>query len=214
MCEGTQTGITGAPHVGAGKVFIGYNGSDTGVRGSLVAFDANTGKEAWRFWTVPGDPSKGFESKALETASKTWAGDKWWEVGGGDVGIRSRMILHWPRNFGTAGAEPEILFGDKAITGSGDGTGCWVRRCGESGQRRITCGTTRPALPTITENMHPAGGWSGGGSGTGDDGAEEWVLLRAGCKERRVARSEADCEGELGKLGGSEDRTCGGSARA
>src|SRR5450631_2940429 len=50
----TQTGITGAPRVGSGKVFIGYNGSDTGVRGSVVAFDANTGKLAWRFWNVPG----------------------------------------------------------------------------------------------------------------------------------------------------------------
>src|SRR6185436_10455888 len=57
VCDATQTGITGAPHVGKGKVFIGYNGSDTGVRGSVAAFDAETGKEAWRFWTVPGDPA-------------------------------------------------------------------------------------------------------------------------------------------------------------
>jgi quinohemoprotein ethanol dehydrogenase len=115
VCDGSQTGITGAPHVGKGKVFIGYNGSDTGVRGSLVAFDAATGKEAWRFWTVPGDPAKGFESKALETAAKTWSGDKWWDVGGGDVWD---PITYDPSSglviFGTAGAEPEELFGDKA----------------------------------------------------------------------------------------------------
>ena len=67
------------------KIFIGYNGSDDDVRGSLVAFDAETGKEAWRFWTVPGDPAKGFESKALEMAAKTWTGKKWWRVGGGAV---------------------------------------------------------------------------------------------------------------------------------
>lgn len=77
VCDASQTGITGAPHVGNGKVFIGYNGSDTGVRGSVVAFDAGTGKQAWRFWTVPGDPAAGFESKALEMAAKTWSGDKW-----------------------------------------------------------------------------------------------------------------------------------------
>jgi quinohemoprotein ethanol dehydrogenase len=115
VCDGSQTGITGAPHVGAGKVFIGYNGSDTGVRGSLVAFDAATGKQAWRFWTVPGDPANGFESKALEAAAKTWSGDKWWEVGGGDVWD---PITYDPETglviFGTAGAEPESLFGDKA----------------------------------------------------------------------------------------------------
>lgn len=115
VCDGAITGITGAPHAGNGKVFIGYNGSDTGVRGSLVAFDAATGKEAWRFWTVPGDPSKGFESKALEAAAKTWSGDKWWEVGGGDVWD---PITYDPSSglviFGTAGATPEELFGDKA----------------------------------------------------------------------------------------------------
>lgn len=115
VCDGSQTGITGAPHVAKGKVFIGYNGSDIGVRGSVVAFDAETGKQAWRFWTVPGDPSKGFESKALEMAAKTWAGDKWWEIGGGDVWD---PITYDPATgfliFGTAGATPEPLFGDNA----------------------------------------------------------------------------------------------------
>jgi quinohemoprotein ethanol dehydrogenase len=85
VCEGLQTGITGAPHVAKGKILMGFNGSDDGVRGALVAYDAETGKEAWRFWTVPGDPSKPFESKALEVAAKTWRGDRWWRIGGGDV---------------------------------------------------------------------------------------------------------------------------------
>jgi quinohemoprotein ethanol dehydrogenase len=86
VCEDTtQTGITGAPTVGGGKVFIGYNGSDSGVRGSMVAFDANTGKLAWRFWNTPGDPAKGFENKALAMAAKTWSGDRWWEAGGASV---------------------------------------------------------------------------------------------------------------------------------
>ena len=85
ICDPAVTGTTGAPHVAKGKVFIGYNGSDDDVRGSLVAFDAETGKEAWRFWTVPGDPAKGFETKALEMAAKTWTGKEWWRFGGGDV---------------------------------------------------------------------------------------------------------------------------------
>jgi PQQ-dependent dehydrogenase (methanol/ethanol family) len=85
ICDPAQTGTTGAPHVGKGKVFIGYNGADDEIRGSLVAFDAETGKEAWRFWTVPGDPAHGFESKALERAAKTWVGKDWWKVGGGEV---------------------------------------------------------------------------------------------------------------------------------
>jgi quinohemoprotein ethanol dehydrogenase len=85
VCEPAQTGITGAPHVAKGKILMGFNGSDDGVRGALVAYDAETGKEAWRFWTVPGDPSKPFESKALEMAAKTWSGEGWWRIGGGDV---------------------------------------------------------------------------------------------------------------------------------
>jgi quinohemoprotein ethanol dehydrogenase len=113
--DATQTGITGAPTVGDGKVFIGYNGSDTGVRGSLVAFDANTGKLAWRFWNVPGDPSKGFENTALRMAAKTWQGDHWWEAGGGDVWD---SITYDPTTkyviYGTAGATPNDLFGDRA----------------------------------------------------------------------------------------------------
>ena len=72
----TQTGVTGAPQVADGKVFIGYNGSDSGVRGSIVAFDANTGKLAWRFWNTPGDPSKGFENEALEMAAEDLVGRK------------------------------------------------------------------------------------------------------------------------------------------
>ncbi len=78
-------GISGAPRVAVGKVFIGYSGSDEQVRGSIAAFDAHTGKELWRFWTVPGDPSKGLESKALEMAAKTWSGPQWWQQGGGAV---------------------------------------------------------------------------------------------------------------------------------
>lgn len=86
VCEDTtQTGVTGAPMVGGGKVFIGYNGSDSGVRGSLVAFDANTGKLAWRFWNTPGDPARGFDNEALAMAAKTWSGDRWWEAGGASV---------------------------------------------------------------------------------------------------------------------------------
>ncbi|MHA8095696.1 PQQ-dependent dehydrogenase, methanol/ethanol family [Aquirufa antheringensis] len=74
--------ITGAPRVYDGKVIIGNSGADLGVRGYVTAYDAEDGKEAWRFWTVPGDPKKGFESKAMEDAAKTWKGE-WWKIGGG-----------------------------------------------------------------------------------------------------------------------------------
>ena len=74
--------ITGAPRVAKGKVFIGNAGADLGVRGYVSAYDAETGKFLWRFHTVPGDPSKGFENEAMERAAKTWTGE-WWKLGGG-----------------------------------------------------------------------------------------------------------------------------------
>ena len=70
--------ITMAPRVAKGKVFIGGSGGEFGVRGWIAAYDAETGKEVWRFWTVPGDPAKGFETPAqLEQAAKTWDGECW-----------------------------------------------------------------------------------------------------------------------------------------
>jgi quinohemoprotein ethanol dehydrogenase len=74
--------ITGAPRIVKGKVIIGNGGAEFGVRGYITAYDAMTGEQQWRFYTVPGDPSKPFESKAMEMAAKTWAGD-WWKYGGG-----------------------------------------------------------------------------------------------------------------------------------
>jgi alcohol dehydrogenase (cytochrome c)/quinohemoprotein ethanol dehydrogenase len=74
--------ITGAPRVVKGMVLIGNGGAEYGMRGYVTAYDADTGKQVWRFYTVPGDPSKPFESPALEKAAKTWQGE-WWKLGGG-----------------------------------------------------------------------------------------------------------------------------------
>jgi quinohemoprotein ethanol dehydrogenase len=75
--------ITGAPRVAKGKVFIGNGGAEYGVRGYVTAYDSETGEQVWRFFTVPGDPSLGFEDPAMEMAAKTWKGTNWWEFGGG-----------------------------------------------------------------------------------------------------------------------------------
>ena len=114
--EGMGPGITGAPRVGGGRVYIGYAGSDTAVRGSIVAFDAGTGEELWRFWTVPGDPANGFENDALEMASRTWSGG-WAQSGGGAVwdGIRYDPVTGLVI-FGTASTLPLNV----ALRGPGD----------------------------------------------------------------------------------------------
>jgi len=75
--------ITGAPIVVKGKVIIGNGGAEYGVRGYVSAYDVNTGKMVWRFYTVPGDPKLPPENAAMAKAAKTWSGDKWLEFGGG-----------------------------------------------------------------------------------------------------------------------------------
>ncbi len=78
--------ITGAPRVYAGKVLIGNGGAEMDVRGYVTAYDAETGKQDWRFYTVPGDPAKMPEGAASDSvmpmAAKTWTGE-WWKTGGG-----------------------------------------------------------------------------------------------------------------------------------
>lgn len=74
--------LTMAPRVAKGKVIIGAAGGDRPTRGFFDAYDAATGRRAWRFYTVPGDPSKPFENAAMKKAAETW--DKeWWKHGGG-----------------------------------------------------------------------------------------------------------------------------------
>ena len=51
-----------APRIAKGKVIVGPAGGDRPTRGFFAAYDAETGHEVWRFYTVPGDPAKGFES--------------------------------------------------------------------------------------------------------------------------------------------------------
>ena len=70
----TNYSITMAPRVAKGMMFVGGSGGEFGVRGWIAAYDAETGKEVWRFWTVPGDPAKPTtrSDPALKKAMATW----------------------------------------------------------------------------------------------------------------------------------------------
>jgi len=81
--------VTGPPCAFDGRIVIGHASSEFGpapgyvsIRGYVTAYDAENGRRLWRFFTVPGNPAKGFETKAMEMAAKTWSG-KWWKDGGG-----------------------------------------------------------------------------------------------------------------------------------
>lgn len=66
-------GATSAPLVVKDEVIVGTSGGDSGVRGFLAAFDAATGNEKWRFWTIPAPGELGSES---------WPGDAYLHGGG------------------------------------------------------------------------------------------------------------------------------------
>ncbi|HEV3198742.1 MAG TPA: PQQ-dependent dehydrogenase, methanol/ethanol family [Bryobacteraceae bacterium] len=67
--------ITHAPLIVKDKVIVGTAGGEYGIRGFIAAYDVRTGKEAWRFYTIPGPGEPGHE---------TWAGDSW-KTGGASV---------------------------------------------------------------------------------------------------------------------------------
>ena len=69
----TGHSITAAPLVVEDKVIVGISGGEAGIRGFLDAYDAKTGKQVWRFWTIPAPGEPG---------SETWAGDSWKNGGG------------------------------------------------------------------------------------------------------------------------------------
>jgi alcohol dehydrogenase (cytochrome c) len=69
--------LTHAPLVVKDKVIVGTAGGEFGIRGFIAAYDVRTGKEVWRFYTVPGPGEAGHE---------TWGGDSW-KTGGASVWV-------------------------------------------------------------------------------------------------------------------------------
>ncbi|MCQ9374606.1 PQQ-dependent dehydrogenase, methanol/ethanol family [Methyloversatilis sp. XJ19-13] len=75
--------ISGYPTAFRDLVIIGNGGSEFGGgRGFVSAYHIDTGKPAWKFYVVPGNPADGFEDETQAMAAKTWKGE-WWKKGGG-----------------------------------------------------------------------------------------------------------------------------------
>nr|WP_279538654.1 hypothetical protein [Pseudomonas brassicae] len=83
--------ITGAPRVVKGKVIIGNGGAEYGVRGFVSAYDAVSGKLAWRFYTVPGDPALPYEHPELREAARPGRA-----INTGSLGVAARCGTAWP----------------------------------------------------------------------------------------------------------------------
>ena len=105
---------TGAVYIAGDLAVIGNSGADMdkgGVRGYVSAYDVETGKLAWRFYTVPGAPGQPPEDPAMALAAKTWNRHRAPEYkGGGTVwdgfAYDSDLKLVY---FGTANAAPYDL---------------------------------------------------------------------------------------------------------
>jgi quinohemoprotein ethanol dehydrogenase len=82
VTEESKNTITGAPLVYDGRVLIGNGGADWNARGYVTAYDALSGKQLWRFYTVPSDPAGDAGDSTMKMAAATWGGE-WWKVGGG-----------------------------------------------------------------------------------------------------------------------------------
>ena len=105
--------ITGAPRVFKGKVIIGNGGAEYGVRGYVTAYDAETGEQAWRWFTVPGDPAKPFED-AVDGQGRQ------------DLGPGRQVLGGRRRRHGVGHAWPSIPTSTSIYVGTGNGSP-WAR---------------------------------------------------------------------------------------
>jgi alcohol dehydrogenase (cytochrome c) len=105
--------LTMAPLVVKDKVLVGVGGGEYGIRGYITAHDAATGREVWRFHTIPGPGEKGHE---------TWKGDAW-KTGGGSIWVTPSYdpalnLTYW--GVGNPGPDwnPDVRPGDNLFTDS------------------------------------------------------------------------------------------------
>ncbi len=118
--------ITGAPRIAGTKVVIGNGGAELGVRGYLSAYDLDTGRLAWRFFTIPKNSDGPFEHPELEVAARTWdrTTTGWHDRGGGTVWDSmtwdpdTGLLFVGTGNAPWTGAVPNPGDGDKLYVGS------------------------------------------------------------------------------------------------
>jgi alcohol dehydrogenase (cytochrome c) len=101
--------LTLAPLVVKDKVVVGVGGGEYGIRGFIAAYDAKTGSEAWRFYTIPGPGEPGFDSWApCPPAQTTFCDSEAWKHGGGSIWVTgsydpSLNLTYW--GVGNAGPD-------------------------------------------------------------------------------------------------------------
>lgn len=112
-CDPAQGyGISDSAYVGGGRVYVGNAGSESHqkTRGYVTAYDASSGRQLWRFFTVPSDKPEENTSEAMKMAAATWSGTALEQYGGGgnswnEMTYDAETGLLF---FGTSGAIPYI----------------------------------------------------------------------------------------------------------
>jgi len=102
-----------APLVVKDKVIVGTAGGDGRIRGFIAAFDSNTGKEVWRFYTIPAPGEPG---------NQTWSGDSWktggvavWNTGAYDP---ESNLTYWGTGNPNPNGYPDTRLGDNLYSDS------------------------------------------------------------------------------------------------
>ncbi|MEN0074914.1 MAG: PQQ-dependent dehydrogenase, methanol/ethanol family [Paracraurococcus sp.] len=118
--------ITGAPRIVKGKVLIGNGGAELGVRGYVGAYDAETGRQAWRFYFTPNPENKpdgaASDDILMRKAHESWGDGAWKQTGGGGTAwdaivydVEQNQVL-----VGTGNGSPWVFETRNGKGGNGD----------------------------------------------------------------------------------------------
>ena len=172
------------------KVIVGISGGEAGIRGFLDAYDAKTGKQVWRFWTVP---SPG------EPGSDTWPGDSWvhgggatWLTGSYDPALK---LLYW----GTGNPGPD--WNGDSRKGDNLYTSSLVAIDVETGKARWHFQFTPHDVHDWDANQIPGARRRRdrrADARAGHHGEPQRLLLRARSRDRRVPRRHASTRSRRG----------------
>ena len=210
--------ITGAPRIVKGKVIIGNGGAEYGVRGYVRPTTPRPGKLAWRFYTVPGDPSKPQENTGAREGAADVEGHEWWKVGGGgtvwdSIAYDPELDLlyvgtgngsPWNRDLRSPGGGDNLYLSSILAISPDNGELVW--------HYQTTPGDTwdyTSMQPMMLADLDMAGRAAQGDHA----GAEERLLLRARSRHRRAALGRSVRGSDLGDARRPEDRTPRRSAR-
>ena len=210
--------VTGAPQIAGKNVVIGNGGAEFDSRGYVTAYDLETGKQAWRFYTVPRDPKLGPEGAAsdgiMAKALETWHGTDWDRGGGGNawdafnydpetnlVYFGTANGAPWSRTLRSPGGGDNLFLASIVALNADTGAYAWHYQTTPGERWDYDAHAAPDAGHAEVERGRPQGA---------DAGLEERLLLRARPQDRRVPRGRQVRRCELGRKHRREDRPAGG----